>query len=433
MRSRDEVRALMDSVLTHVTADEAQVDYEFEQRTGTRFAENAITQNASGASEQITVHVVFGAGEGSASTNRLDADDLRQAVARAEEIARHAPANPEYVPLPGPQEYGAVPEAFFAETADLPPERIADDVVRVIDPGKALGYAASGHFEVAAEAEAVANSNGLFAYDRRTRAGYSATLHGPAGSSKFSVNEDNHAAIDVGRLADGLLAGAVAAQDPVAIEPGDYNVIFEPLATAEFLTFLLYSMSARAADEGSTAFAGAVGTKIAGDLVTLRLRTDSAALPAAPFGTAGLAVRPVTWIDRGVLTHLHHDRYWAAQQGVDADAARTPMFMDGGERSVDDLVGQCKRGLLVKNLWYIRFVDQKELLLTGMTRDGLFLVEDGRVVRPVKNLRWNESPIVFLRNAVALSRPERVGTRPWVMLPGVLSEGFTFTSTTDSV
>jgi predicted Zn-dependent protease len=133
------------------------------------------------------------------------------------------------------------------------------------------------------------------------------------------------------------------------------------------------------------------------------------------------------------VKRLFYDRYWAAQQGVEPNASWFPLFMDGEDRSVADLVSGCTRGLLVKNLWYIRFVDRKEMMLTGMTRDGLFLVEDGKVVGPVKNLRWNESPIVFLRNVVGLSRPERVGEQGWAMLPGIMSEGFTFTSTTDSV
>jgi predicted Zn-dependent protease len=192
-------------------------------------------------------------------------------------------------------------------------------------------------------------------------------------------------------------------------------------------------MNARDADEGTSAFADTVGTKLMDDKVTIRLRTDDEVLPAQSFGDSGLAVEPVTWVERGVVKRLYHSRYWASVSDTSPDASRWPMFIDGDDLDVDDLVAQCDRGLLVKNMWYIRFVDRRSLILTGMTRDGVFLVEDGRVVRPVKNLRWNESPITFLQNVKALSRAERVGGWGYTKLPGILSTDFTFTSTTDSI
>lgn len=210
-------------------------------------------------------------------------------------------------------------------------------------------------------------------------------------------------------------------------------MIFEPLATRGMLGFMGWVMAAREADEGSSVFSGRLGEAFLDPRVTLAMRTDDPELPAPLFGDAGLAIEPRSWIEAGVVRRLFHDRYWAAEQGTTPDAARLPLFMAGEDRSVEDLVAGCRRGLLVKNLWYIRFVDRKSLTLTGMTRDGVFLVEDGRITRPVKNLRWNESPITFLQNVVALSRAERSGGWGAMKLPGVLSEGFTFTSSTDSI
>ena len=431
MRTRDEVQSLLQSVLGHVTDGEAQASYTHEQFLATRFGENAITQNTAGTSEEVAVEVAIGRREGRASTNRLDADALAAAVRQAETIARHAPENEEHVRLPGPQRYPDVPPRYFPDTAALPPEHVAGDVRTVIARARERGLTASGLFQVDAGASAVANSNGLFAFSRGTSISYSATAHGPAGSGKVETDQNDHRLVDIDQVSRTLVDNALAAQNPVDVAPGDYTVIFEPLAVREFLVFLMMTMSAREADEGSTAFAGTVGTRLFSDQVTFRLRTDEPALPAVPYGSAGLATRPTTWVERGEVRRLHHDRYWASRQNVEPDGSRVPLFMDGADASVADLVRGCRRGLLVKNLWYIRFVDRKALLLTGMTRDGLFLVEGGEVVGPVKNLRWNESPIVFLQNVVALSRSVRIG--PWAMLPGVMSDGFTFTSTTDSL
>jgi predicted Zn-dependent protease len=433
MRTRDDIHALLQSVLDAVTADEAQVSYDYEQRTATRFGENAITQNLGGTSEQIKIDVAFGAREGSATTNRLDRDALIAAARRAEEIGRAAPENPEHVPVPGPQIYPEVPEAFFAASDALTPDDIAADVAHAIGRARAGAFTAAGLFESVTTAAAIANSRGLFGHDRRTLVSYSATFHGPAGSGKVAVNENDRGRIDVAHLAETAARNASAAQDPVEIAPGDYTVILEPLAVNELLMFLLFTMSARDAAEGSSVFAGTIGTQLVSDKVTLALRLDEPRMPAPPFGRAGLATRPTTWIEAGRLQRLHHDRFWAAQQGTAADATLFPLFMAGEDRSIDDLVRSCRRGLLVKSFWYIRFVDRKALMLTGMTRDGLFLVEDGRIVRPVKNLRWNESPIACLQNVVGLSRPERVGDWPFGLMPAIMSDGFTFTSTTDSV
>ena len=190
-------------------------------------------------------------------------------------------------------------------------------------------------------------------------------------------------------------------------------------------------MSARDADEGTTAFQNRVGEQLFDEKVTLETRIDDAELPAPPFGTDGLAARNTTWAKDGVLERLRHSRYWADQMETVADPLLFPVFMSGGNSTVDEMVADCERGLLVKRLWYIRFVDRKELLLTGLTRDGLFLVEDSEVKGPVQNLRFNESPIVFLQNVLQLGPARRIG--PYAKVPAVMSEHFTFTSTTESV
>lgn len=433
MRTADEIRALLHATLASTSADEAEVRYSDLRELGTRFGDNAITQNIATARESVTVDVYFGRQKGTVETLDLSRDGLAAAVARAEGVARAVPEDPELVPLPGPQVYGARPPSYFADVAELAPEQVASDVAQVVAAARAAGFVASGYFEAVAAVEAVANSKGLFGHQAHTDLRYGTTLHGPAGSGKAAANTSARAEMDVADLVQTAVANARLAQSPTAIEPGDYTVIFEPLAAAQLLAFLVFGMSAREAAEGATPFSGQVGQRLLSEKVTVGLVTDDVTLPAPVFGEAGLAVEPRSWVRNGVVTRLRHDRYWAAETGESPDPSLAPLCMAGEDRSAEELVSACPRGLLVKNLWYIRFVDQKTLLLTGMTRDGVFLVEDGQVVRSVKNLRWNESPVVFMQNVLALSHPERVAGWLPLQAPAVMSADFTFTSVTDSV
>ncbi len=433
MRTEEELHDLLDSVLGECSADETAVHYRGHRFLATRFADNAITQNTGGAEEEVTVEACFGSRRASASTNKLERSALAETVARAEDVARSSPEDPEHVALPGPQEYGDRPKRLFEGVERMPPEEVADDVLKVVERAKAQQLTSSGFFQAGSLTRAVANSSGLSAYDGETYVDYSTTVHGANGSGKAAQSQSNRERIDIDRLAETAVDSAAAAQGPVEVDPGDYTVIFEPLAVAGMLGFLTWMLSARDADEGTTVFAEQVGTQLLDESVTIELRVDDPILPAPLYGQDGLAVRPIKWVERGVVKRLYHDRYWAREKGTVADAARLPLFMAGGELETSDLISRCEHGLLVKNLWYIRIVDRKSLVLTGMTRDGVFLVEDGEIVRPVKNLRWNESPITFLKNVQALSRPERISGWGEMMLPAVLSTDFSFTSTTDSI
>lgn len=434
MRTDEEVKAILDVALSELAADEGMARYEYEWTLATRFGENAITQNMGGALEQVTIGAAFGSQHGSATTNRLDHQSLAATAARAAAIARQSPPDPEYVPLPGPQVYGPRPQRLFQDVLDLTPQAMAEDVRLVVDRARQGGFRASGFLGASVRVNALLNTRGLWAWDAESEVDYSTTFHGANGSGKAAQHQSSYQRLDVPRLAATAFENARLAQQPEAMEPGEYTAIFEPAAVGELLAFILFSLSARDAEEGQTPFANTLGTKLMHEKVNLRLRVDDPVLPAPLFGEDGLAIEPTTWVEGGVVKRLYHDRYWAREKGTKPDASRTPLFMDGTDQSVEDLVARCPRGLLVKNLWYLRFVDRRSLMVTGMTRDGLFWVENGRIVRPVKNLRWNESPIRFLQRVVDLSRPERVGGEFMAsMVPGVMSEGFRFTSTTDSV
>lgn len=426
------IKAIIDNVLQKTAGRgvAAEVTYSAENRLTTRFGENSITQNTCGVEEKIRVTVSIGKKSGSSVTNRLDEGAIEKMVDRAQQIAQTSPEDPEFQECVGPQEYPVIPQRYHTSVMDLQPQDLATSVKSIIDVALQAEYKASGLLQSNYRIDAMATSNGMEIYDHSTWYDGSSTMHGPSGSGHSSIGGLSTAQLDFEKMAQQALSNARAAQNPVAIDPGTYTVIFEPSAVESLLPFFVFSMRAREADEGSTAFTNLQGQKLFSDKFNLVTKIDDPHIPACPFGEDGLAAKPTTWVENGVLQRLKYDRYWAQQKGTTVDPGIYPLFIRGEERSLDDLVASCKRGLLVKRLWYIRYVDQKQLLLTGMTRDGLFLIEDGQIKQPLKNLRFNDSPIKFFNNIEGLSRPEYGES---TQVPGILSTDFTFSSTTESI
>ncbi|CAB1081017.1 hypothetical protein JY97_04470 [Alkalispirochaeta odontotermitis] len=431
MRNRDEIEALLEKALGQSNAPLAQVEYFFRQDRATRFGENAITQCTGGAEKHLRLVLAYGKHHGSSATNKLDDGSIGALVNRAEKIAAGSPADPEFMPPVASQPPPAVPPRYDEKVARLTPAAIAAEIATAVEMAKGLAYKASGLFAGGWGARAIANSEGHFAFERFSNLNHSITMHGPLGSGYAAENAEFIDQINTESMARRALETAEKAQNPVPIEPGDYTVVFEPRAVADLLSYMAWNMSARDADEGTTVFAAKVGERLFNPMVRIETRVDDPELPAPPFGQDGLPARPMVWVNGGVVERLRHDRYWASQKETRPDPLLYPLFMDGQDQNLQDLIVRCQKGLLVKRLWYIRYVDRKSLLLTGMTRDGVFLIENGRIIHPVSNLRFNESPVAFLQNVVAMSRPQRV--EDWAKVPGMMSESFTFSSKTESV
>ncbi len=431
MRNKDDIEAILREALYNASAPQTQAEYVFRKSLATRIGENAITQNMGGEEEYLRIFVAHDKREGSSITNKLEEKSIGTMIKRAEEIAENSPHNPEYMPPIKPQAYPEVPQRYYEEVAQIRPADVSKEIHKTVEMAKVENYRASGLFEASCAIKAIANSEGLFAFDMHSSVDYSTTIHGPLGSGFCSRDGESMKYVNTEAVTREALETAKEAQNPDPVDPGEYTVIFEPQAVYDFLGFLFWNMSARDADEGTTVFAGRVGQKLLSDKVNIMTRIDDPELPAPPFGLDGLPARPRVWVKKGVIMRLRHDRFWAGKKGTDPDPLLYPLFMEGQDQSISDLIATCKKGLLAKRLWYIRYVDRKELLLTGMTRDGLFLIKDGKVVAPVKNLRFNESPVVFLQNIVAMSRPQRVGGS--VKVPGIMSKNFTFSSKTESI
>jgi predicted Zn-dependent protease len=228
---------------------------------------------------------------------------------------------------------------------------------------------------------------------------------------------------------------AVAGRDPKPLEPGQYPVILEPQAVSDFVSWALWCLQARQADEGRSFFAtpgggNKIGQRVAAESVTIRSDPAHAAVPCCAFADDGLPVRPQTWIERGVVKQLIYDRFWAQKQGVAPTGRPANLVMAGGEGSLEDLIRATDRAVLVTRFWYIRFLDPQTILLTGLTRDGTFWVEDGQIKHGLRNFRFNESPIALLNSVTALSAPVRRGRSH---VPAIAASAFTFSSASDSV
>jgi predicted Zn-dependent protease len=322
----------------------------------------------------------------------------------------------------------------------------------VIDRAKEVGRPAgdvfvAGYLEANAGARAIATNKGLFAYHRSTDAGLSNTVRTPerTGSGWASAGARDWSAIDPALLGARAAQKAVASRNPQAIEPGLYTVVLEPGAVADLVPQLAGAFNARNADEGRSAFSKRgggtlVGEKVADERVTLYSDPADPDLLAQPFDTEGLPLSRRVWIENGVLKNLVYSRFWAQKRGVEATGTGTGfgggglpggLKMVGGTKTTDELIAGTQRGILVTHFFYIRSLDPRTVLLTGLTRDGTFLIENGKITRSLKNFRWNESPLFLLRKIDEIGRAER--TAAGQVMPSIRAKDFNFTSLSDAV
>jgi predicted Zn-dependent protease len=445
--SRDQARALTARVLGFATAEQTRVTVGSGWSGNTRFAASEITTAGGVTDTDITITSTIGRRRASASTNVLDDASLKRAVELSERLARLAPEDPEIMPELEPQQHATV-DAFVERTADLGPEARVLAAQRVIDgeQARANRLSISGFIEANAGASAVATNKGLFAYHASTDASMSTTARTPDGTgSGYAVaGSRDWGEIDAGALGTRAATKALASRNPQAIEPGMYTVVLEPQAVSDVLPLLSGSFNARSTDEGRSAFSKSGGTKlgekIADERVTIYSDPADPQLLMRPFDNDGLPLRRVTWIENGVLRNLSYTRFWADKKGVQPTGGGGGGFggglpgglkMVGGTKTVDELVAGTQRGILVTRFWYIRFLDQRTVMVTGLTRDGTFLIENGKITRPLKNFRWNESPLFMLNKIDELGRAERVEAGR--VVPSLRVRDWNFTSLSDAV
>jgi len=430
-------RELAERVLALSSADETEVGVGGSWTGNTRSAVNRITTAGEVEDTSISVTARFGRRQASVSTNRLDEDGLRQAVEDAAAQAKLTPENPELMPPLSPQSY-AESDGFFDATANLGPAergRVAADAIRTATGRGDL--TAAGFLTASAGASAIANSRGLFAYHRATSVDYELTVRSAdgTGSGWAGVAHRDWSQLDIPTMHARAADRALRSRQPTSLDPGEYPVVFTASAVSDILGLLAGSLDARSADEGRSAFsaAGEGGTKVGQKLLDekFQLASDPIGLGSSPYQGDGLPLERQVWFHDGVLEQLAYDRYWADQQGVEPTGGAGSLRMAGGDATLEELIGGLDRGLFVTRLWYIRRIDPRTILYTGLTRDGVFWVEDGEIVRPVHNFRWNDSPLTAFASIEALGRPERVSSSREV--PPARLSSFQFSTVSEAV
>ena len=422
-----EAREICEKAIAFSEAEHVQVNLYGAREASTRYANNEITQNVARAQTTLRVLCAYGNRVGRCSTNRLDTDSIREAVKRAEEMARVAEPDTEFLPPPEPAVYRPI-QAYVDGTAHATPEDRARVVRQVIGEARSRALKTAGSFATNSRVVAVANNKGLFGFHTATQASLVCTMMAEDSSGWAEQTHEDINAISPEAVAKRAADKAEAARHPREVPPGDYTVVLEPAAVAELLAYMAWSMDAKAADEGRSAFTGKEGTAVGNNLVTLQSLPAHPECPAEPFFDDGIPTPDVTWIEQGVLKTLVYSRFWAQKQGKTFTGHPSNLILQGGSHSLDELVAQVEDGLLITRFWYIRFVDPMQLLLTGMTRDGVYRIERGKVTHAVKNLRFNESPLVVLQNVQLLGIAQRVEGS--MLVPPVVVNNFTFSSTT---
>jgi predicted Zn-dependent protease len=443
--TREQSKALADRVLAMSKADQTRVNIASEWSGNTRFADASITTSGGVADTRVTVTATLGRRRASATTNLVDDGSLQKTVDLAAQLARLSPEDAELMPELGPQTYAPV-EAFIERTAQLTGERRAEAVKRVVDAALDAGTPAgslfvAGFLDVHARTITVATSSGLFAYHRTTDADLSVTARTPdrTGSGWSRGGSRDWGAVDPERLGRIAARKAVASRNPQPIEPGQYTAVLEPQAVMDLVPLLGPVLGARGADEGRSAFSrpgggNRIGEKIVDERVTLYSDPSDPDLRASPFDNEGQPVGRHVWIEKGVLKNLAYTRFWAQKQGTQPTGAQTllgGLTLSGGTKSTEELIAGCERGVLVTHFFYIRSLEPRTALYTGLTRDGAFLIEKGKIARALKNFRWNESPLLMLNRLEDIGRPEP--TAAGRMMPALRIRNFNFTSLSDAV
>jgi len=442
MMTQDEAKTILDKVIALSKADECTATLSGSTDGNIRFARNDVSTSGVVSDVSLGVQVAFGKRVGVTTINEFSDAALARVVRRAEELARLAPENPEFVPAVEKQRY--TPSATWNEsTAAITPAQRAEVAQSSIAPCRKADLVAAGFLVDSRGFVASANSRGNFGYQRTSNMNYTCTVRTSDGRGSGWVGRDltDFSVFQPAADVEIAMRKATASAEARALEPGKYTVILEPAAAAALISFMARFFDARNADEGRSFLSkkgggNKLGEQVFGPQVTVVSDPWSADVPALPWDGVGLARARMPMVENGVVKNLLYSRYWAQKQGVQELAQPGNLIMSGGTKSTADLVRETERGILVSRTWYIRLVDPQTVLLTGLTRDGTFYIENGQIKYPLKNFRFNESPVIMLNNIDELGRPVRVrgdeSSMP-MMIPPMRLRDFTFTSLSDAV
>ena len=458
MLTNNQAADIFARIKKHSTADEVEVLFSGGKSALTRFANNVIHQNVAEENYAVSVRTVFGGRTARSTTNKLDDESLKRVVESSESLAKVQHPDPDLLPLPDSNRTVArddSPTRHFAETAAITPAQRAETVKKIVAIADKHKLTTAGIVSTAESVEGVFNSRGLTDWHTQTSSEISITMLAPDSSGWQKANSPNVASLDGAALAEVAARKAVESAKPREIPPGKYTVILEPAAVLDIVGFMFFDFGGLSVLDQRSFLNNRVETKLFGDNITV---WDDVAHPlqsGVPFDGEGIRRQKVQLVENGVIKRLVYARATAEKMKcseykdkvgpIEPTGHGFPLPNEIGESpmnivfaaspnpvSIDRMVASTERGILVTRLWYIREVDPYEKILTGMTRDGAFLVENGRVQCGVRNFRFNESLIHMLSNVEAMGTPVRAsGEESFDMVvPPMKIRDFNFTEVT---
>jgi predicted Zn-dependent protease len=434
--TEQEARKIMEKALSFSTADICEVNLSGSESGNIRYARNSVSTAGHQSNQNLVVQSSYGKKSGTATIDEFDDASLEKVVKRAEELAMLSPENSEFMEPLGPQMYDEA-ITYVDATAKITPDYRAEVAKSSIVPAKEKEVTAAGFLDDSNDFSAMMNSKGLFAYNKSTNVDFTVTMRSNDGTGSGWVSRDYNdiTKFDSSEASKVAIDKAVMSMEAKAIEPGKYTVILEPAAVGDLIRNMSRSLSARTADEGRSFMSKEgggtkMGEKIVDERVNLWSDPLNAEVPTGTWNGAGQALKKTSWLENGVVKNLVYDRFWAQEKGVEPVPSPRNLIMGGGDASLEDLIKSTKKGILVTRLWYIRSVDPQTLLYTGLTRDGTFYIENGKIKYPVKNFRFNESPIIMLNNLETLGKQVRINGN---LIPYMKVRDFTFSSLSDAV
>ncbi|MDP8240870.1 MAG: TldD/PmbA family protein [Candidatus Hatepunaea meridiana] len=414
MLNESELKTLADKALSFSTGYETEVMVSSGDSALTRFSENIITQNVSSHGAGISIRLIKDNKMGKASTGNIADDGIKRCVETAKAALDVAESDSDLFPLPDPQEYRKI-EKYNLVTHETTPEVRATGVKNAVDMFKKDDLGGAGIFSSGGSAFALANSKGLWAHNRSSNAKFSISAMYPDSSGWAEEGDSDISTINIDKIAAIAAKKAIDGRNPAEIEPGAWTVIFEPAAVAEFLLFLGWeALNGLAFAENRSCFSGKVGEKVVGENITIVDDVYHPLTNGMPFDYEGLPKQKVTLIENGVFKSTVHNRMTAKMTGLEQTGHSLPqpdsygplpgnLILSPGDSSIEEMIASTDKGLLVTNLHYVNILNPMTMTLTGMTRDGLFMIENGKVTKGLKNMRFTDSVLHVMSNVAAMS------------------------------
>ena len=438
-----EAREITEKILSYVKADDAQVSVSSEKNSHLRFARNAFLTSGNTVERTAGITVWSKQKRGASSTNDFSDESLKAMVEQAEQVAAISPVDREYLPTLGAQTYKPS-NGFVASTANLSLSNRAKSIGSILKNSTKSGVISAGFHQTQAIAQAFATKNGNFGFERRTVAGLSVTARTEDGTSSgyFARSHFDIGRLDTERIARESIRKALDGRNAKIVEPGVYTVILEPQAVADLLGGLAFQFDARSAEEGRSPYSlkdgkTKIGQKIFDERLSIYSDPWNVELPASSSAQGGIPAEKIYLVKNGVLDNLVYSRFWAKKSGKEPTAGPVNTIMESSQKasSTEEMIASTQKGLIISRFFYIRGTDPRTASVTGLTRDGIWMIENGKITTPVRNFRFNQSIIQMLAqgNVEMIGTPERVGDGNASLLPALKLKAFNFTSASDAV